>query len=51
MFIIREGRCQEWNAQHDLSSKNERYLRVRHVNEDGTLIAPVTASEDFVLLD
>ncbi|PIK37663.1 hypothetical protein BSL78_25506 [Apostichopus japonicus] len=51
MFIIREGRCREWNAQHETSTRNERYLRVRHVNEDGKLISPVTASEDFVLLD
>ena len=52
MFILRDGRCHDWNGQHTANSdKPERYLRVRHVDQNGQLISPVRETEDFVFLD
>ncbi|XP_072172805.1 uncharacterized protein [Diadema setosum] len=51
MFIIRNGRCGDWQNKNMNTNRPERYLRVRHVDENGRLIAPVRESEDFVLLD
>ncbi|XP_033636981.1 uncharacterized protein LOC117297909 [Asterias rubens] len=52
MFILRDGKCQDWNSQHAIDTdKPERYLRVRHVDHNGQLIAPVRETEDFVFLD
>lgn len=51
MFIIRDGRCGEWQNKNTNTNRPERYLRVRHVDENGRLVAPVKESEDFVLLD
>ncbi|XP_022092220.1 cysteine protease ATG4D-like isoform X2 [Acanthaster planci] len=52
MFILREGSCHDWNSQHQTDpEKPERYLRVRHFNQNGQLIAPVRETDDFVFLD
>ncbi|XP_786847.4 uncharacterized protein LOC581768 isoform X2 [Strongylocentrotus purpuratus] len=51
MFIVRDGRCGDWQNKNTNTNRPERYLRVRHVDENGRLIAPVKESEDFVLLD
>ncbi|XP_041475028.1 uncharacterized protein LOC121423669 isoform X2 [Lytechinus variegatus] len=51
MFIVRDGRCGDWQNRNTNTNRPERYLRVRHVDENGRLIAPVKESEDFVLLD
>ncbi|XP_033101462.1 uncharacterized protein LOC117104688 [Anneissia japonica] len=52
MFIVRDGRCEEWNAKaREVTNKPERYLRVRHVDENGRIISPVRESEDFVFLE
>ncbi|XP_038056723.1 cysteine protease ATG4D-like [Patiria miniata] len=52
MFILRDGSCHDWNSHHATDEeKPERYLRVRHVNQNGQLIAPMRETEDFVFLD
>ncbi|XP_072024085.1 uncharacterized protein [Amphiura filiformis] len=54
MFIVRDGHCSDWqesSSSNDSDSKKDRYLRIRHIDEDGRLLAPMKESEDFVFLE
>ncbi|XP_013419384.1 uncharacterized protein LOC106180057 [Lingula anatina] len=49
MFIFSEGRSNEVNCE-SYHPKNDKFLRVRHLNDDGKPRSPSKESEDFVFL-
>lgn len=48
MFIFSDGKCSDFDLEN-LSLEQDRYLRVRHLDESGHLQS-TTESEDFVVL-
>lgn len=52
MFIVRDGHCTDWQENtFESDAKKDRFLRIRHIDQDGRLLAPMKESEDFVFLE